>query len=146
MFFLLLLLRSHTCEAAPYSIMSEERLHKYETAEVAAGRTLVGLHKDSLLIECALTDSAAMSDVALFGSRGQQRLAVLWLKVAQLQFIEQETNIVPILLLDDIFSELDDTNRSIIFSLFTNHQVIMTSAEQLDALPKEGGAGKIIEL
>jgi len=128
------------------SLMTEERLHKYATAEVAAGKTLVGPHKDSLVVECVLREAEAQSNVALYGSRGQQRLAVLWLKIAQLQFIEQETNVVPILLLDDIFSELDDTNRSIIFSLFADHQVIMTSAEQLNMLPENVQNGKVISL
>lgn len=128
------------------SLMTEERLHQYATAEVAAGKTLVGPHKDSLLIDVSLNGDEKLSSVASFGSRGQQRLAVLWLKVAQLQFIEHETQIVPILLLDDIFSELDDVNRSILFPLFENHQVIMTSAEQLGVLPEECKKGIVISL
>lgn len=129
-----------------HSIMSQERLHKYAVAEVAAGKTLVGPHRDGLYIHMKLNGGGELSDVASFGSRGQQRLAVLWLKLAQLAFIEQETSIVPVLLLDDIFSELDDHNREIIFSLFKGRQVIMTSAEQLDVLPKECQSGKLITL
>ncbi len=128
------------------SLMTQDRLHKYATAEVAAGKTLVGPHKDTLIVQVALNGDNKLHDVSLYGSRGQQRLAVLWLKLGQLMYIEKETGITPILLLDDIFSELDDTNREIIFPLFTNHQVIMTSAEQLEALPDECGSGKLIEL
>ena len=128
------------------SLMTEERLHTYATQEVAAGKTLVGPHKDSLLIDVVLNGDETQSSVASFGSRGQQRMAVLWFKVAQLQFIEHETSIVPILLLDDIFSELDDENRSIMFPLFENHQVIMTSAEEQEVLPPEYATGSVITL
>lgn len=129
-----------------HSLMTEERLHMYATAEVAAGKTLVGPHKDSLCIDIDLHGGDTLSNVALYGSRGQQRLAVVWLKVASLQFIEHETNVAPILLLDDMFSELDDINRSIVFPLFTNHQVIMTSAEQVNVLPEQCQNGTILTL
>lgn len=128
------------------SVMSEERLHKYATAEVAAGKTLVGPHKDAFIMEIALNGDGALYNVALYGSRGQQRMAVLWLKLAQLKFIEAETGTLPILLLDDIFSELDDANREIIFPLFAEHQVILTSAEQIEVLPPEAKGGLLIRL
>lgn len=138
------------------SIMSEERLHKYAIEEVAAGKTLVGPHRDNFAIQMQLTSlrrqgssqqvSSAFSDVSRFGSRGQQRMAVLWLKISALQYIEKETNITPVLLLDDMFSELDETNREIIFQLFESRQVIMTSAEEIEMLPEECTKGKIIEL
>lgn len=111
-----------------HSLMTEERLHHYAVAEVAAGKTLVGPHRDSLEVRLDVGEGKVL-DVGRFGSRGQQRLAVLWLKIAALQFIEQETGEVPVLLLDDIFSELDDTNRHLVTALFTGRQVIGTSAE-----------------
>ncbi|PWU23349.1 hypothetical protein C5B42_03275 [Candidatus Cerribacteria bacterium 'Amazon FNV 2010 28 9'] len=149
-----------------HSIMSEERLHQYATAEVAAGRTLVGPHKDSLSVRMQLSSPLGgeeversttegvkeiesqqdLQDVSLYGSRGQQRMAVLWLKVAQLQFIEAQTKQTPILLLDDIFSELDEHNRELIFSLFDNHQVIMTSAEEMRMLPPKITDGLLVNL
>jgi DNA replication and repair protein RecF len=127
------------------SLMSEDRLHRYAVEEVAAGKTLVGPHRDNFFIELELSPGK-MSDVARFGSRGQQRMAVLWLKVAALQYMEKETGMTPILLLDDMFSELDEGNRELIFQLFVDRQVIMTSAEELDMLPPECKAGEIINL
>lgn len=127
-----------------HSLISEERLRQYAVAEVGAGKTLVGPHRDTLRIAMQITHG--VEDVAKFGSRGQQRMAVLWLKVAQLQYIEKETKVTPILLLDDMFSELDETNRELIFSLFSNRQVLMTSAEELSMLPKECTQGAIIQL
>ncbi len=118
-----------------HSLMSEERLHQYAVAEVAAGKTLVGPHRDSLEVRLDVGEGRVL-DVGRFGSRGQQRLAVLWLKIAALQFVEQETNEIPVLLLDDIFSELDDTNRQLVTSLFDGRQVIGTSAEPEISLPE----------
>lgn len=128
------------------SLMTSERLHQYAVAEVGAGKTLVGPHRDSLIIKQQLKADEEPIDVAGFGSRGQQRMAILWLKIAQLQFIETETDISPVLLLDDVFSELDEQNREILFSLFQNHQVILTSAEELVALPPEVKQGKVLSI
>ncbi|HSW89620.1 MAG TPA: DNA replication and repair protein RecF [Patescibacteria group bacterium] len=119
-----------------HSLMTEERLHQYAQAEVAAGKTLVGPHRDSLIVSFALSKNKDdMQDVSRFGSRGQQRMSVLWLKIAALQFIEKETEVSPVLLLDDIFSELDEHNRELVLSLFDNRQVILTSAEDVSTLP-----------
>ncbi len=126
------------------SVMSEERLHTYAREEVAAGKTLVGPHRDNFFVKMQIAPNR-LDDVARFGSRGQQRMSVLWLKVAALQFIERETKITPILLLDDLFSELDETNREIIFELFQDRQVIMTSAEEIAVLPPESTKGKVLE-
>ncbi len=126
------------------SIMSEARLHQYAMEEVAAGKTLVGPHRDNFFVKMQIAPER-LDDVSRFGSRGQQRMSVLWLKVAALLYIEKQTQITPVLLLDDLFSELDETNREIIFSLFTGRQVIMTSAEEIGVLPPESTHGKVIE-
>lgn len=128
------------------SIMSEERLRQYATAEVAAGKTLVGPHRDTFRILLQLKLNEEVQDVLSYGSRGQQRLAVLWLKMGQLQYIEKQTDISPVLLLDDIFSELDEHNRELIFSLFEDRQVILTSAEELSMLPEKVKKGRVIQL
>lgn len=125
------------------SLMSEERLRQYAIEEVAAGKTLVGPHRDSLVLNMDLRSTSlqhshlgkgegAFLDVARFGSRGQQRMSVLWLKIAAMLFIEKETQVRPLLLLDDIFSELDEHNRHIVIDLFHERQVIITSAEPVD--------------
>lgn len=129
-----------------HSFVSEERLHQYAMQEVAAGSTLVGPHRDEVVIRMQLQEGGELMDVSTFGSRGQQRLSVLWLKMAAVHFIEQETKIQPVILLDDVFSELDEHNRSLLFSLFTDHQVLLTSAEELSALPDEVKSGSIIQL
>ncbi len=119
------------------SAISEERLVKYSTEEIAAGVTLVGPHRDNFKFQIlqqaqdkfANFESDAERDLAVYGSRGEQRLAILWLKLGELAFVEEKTNSLPILLLDDIFSELDVLHRKIVFDLITGHQTIITTAD-----------------
>jgi len=126
------------------SIISESRLLQYKDEEVAAKTTLVGPQRDDFTIlkptssdflnrktpTDPLEEQDPYHDVARFGSRGEQRLAVLWLKLAELSFIQQETGERPILLLDDIFSELDEKSRDIVLSIIYKQQTVITSAEE----------------
>lgn len=66
----------------------------------------------------------------VYGSRGEQRLAVLFLKLGHLQYIEEKLGIKPILLLDDIFSELDLEHRGKVVEMTQGRQTIVTSAEE----------------
>ena len=79
-----------------------------ETAEkeIWNGTTLVGPHRDDLVI--ALGDR----DLATFSSRGQQRTAILALKLAELDLLTALDGRPPLLLLDDVFSELDSSRRA----------------------------------
>jgi len=106
------------------SRISEERLHKYAIAEVEVGYTLVGPHKDDFLITLA---NGTEKDLAKYGSRGEQRMAILWLKLNELQFLEKSLEEKPLLLLDDVFSELDEKHRKMILDTFSNQQTILTS-------------------
>jgi DNA replication and repair protein RecF len=65
-----------------------------------------------------------------FGSRGEQRLAVFTMKMVELEYISDKTQQRPILLLDDIFSELDDSNRELVTETIQKQQTVMTTAEQ----------------
>ena len=125
------------------SIITQERMDHYQERAVAAGHSLIGPHKDDFSVSCDVQDLwrgqlSQFHNVALYGSRGQQRLAVLWLKACQLNYIESQTGQKPLLLLDDIFSELDEENQQVVVKLINNHQAIVTSADQLVAsfLPK----------
>lgn len=70
-----------------------------------------------------------LKPLATFGSRGQQRLAVLWLKIAELAFLEQQTQTKPVLLLDDILSELDETSQSQVLKLLKSGQSVISSTD-----------------
>lgn len=126
------------------SVISQERMEQYQARAIAAGHSLVGPHKDDFVVQCDVQDLwrgqlTKFYDVALYGSRGQQRLAVLWLKACQLNYIEEQTGQKPLLLLDDIFSELDEENQQVVVKLINNHQAIVTSADPTVGtfLPKE---------
>lgn len=67
-------------------------------------------------------------DVAAYGSRGQQRLAVLWLKLCELYYLENQLGQRPILLLDDILSELDTDSRELVLQVMKQGQSIITTA------------------
>jgi len=74
-------------------------------------------------------DGMSQADLARYGSRGEQRLGVLWLKLAELSFLENRFGFRPLLLLDDIFSELDEKNRQTIADVFEQQQTIITTTD-----------------
>ncbi len=82
------------------------RLVETADKEVWNGSTLIGPHRDDLVFELA------GRDLASFASRGQQRTAILALKLAELDFLTDLDGRPPLLLLDDVFSELDPERRS----------------------------------
>ena len=114
------------------SAISEARLEQYKEEEVAAATTLVGPHRDDFVIKLRTRMSKPKNkerELARFGSRGEQRMGVLWLKLAELSFIEEKTQEKPTLLLDDIFSELDHEHRSIVMQASKGQQTIITTAD-----------------
>lgn len=117
------------------STISPARLLEYKDAEVGAGVTLVGPHRDDFYLKIGLAPSArpegkTSEDLRFFGSRGQQRLAVLQLKILELKIIEETLAKKPILLLDDIFSELDSLHIDLVWSLTSESQTIITTTHE----------------
>jgi DNA replication and repair protein RecF len=113
------------------SVVSEERFALYAEKEIAAGHTLIGPHKDDFFVHFVSADDLTPDwhDVAQFGSRGQQRLAVLWLKWNELQYVERTMGQRPLLLLDDILSELDRDHRQQVEDLLKIGQSVITTTE-----------------
>ena len=85
------------------------------------GYTTIGPHRDDLEIKINNVD------IRNFGSQGQQRLATLSLKVAELGLFEKVTGEVPILLLDDVLSELDSKRCSKFLEKIKDYQTILTT-------------------
>ena len=114
------------------SAISESRLKQYSQEEVSAATTLVGPHRDDFIfyIEASSHSTDEQRELDKYGSRGEQRMGVLWLKLAELQFIEKITSEKPTLLLDDIFSELDHEHRDIVGNITNNQQTIITTADE----------------
>ncbi len=82
------------------------RLRETSEKEAWNGTTLVGPHRDDLVF------SLGERDMATFSSRGQQRTAILALKLAELDLLTALDGRPPLLLLDDVFSELDPARRA----------------------------------
>lgn len=103
-----------------------EVLEEKRRREVAQGMTVAGPHRDSL------TFTVNGSDVARFGSRGQQQTVVLSLKMAESRHIQGEAGDSPVILLDDVFSELDRQRRKHLLGLVALHQQVLITATDLD--------------
>lgn len=122
------------------SLISEEKLLKNRERDVAAGMTLSGPHRDDFRF------IFKGKDLAYFGSRGEQRMAVLALKLSELEYLRVQKGARPILALDDIFSELDWEHRDTVLSVIGNQQTIITAAEK-ESVPKEiFKKAKVVEL
>lgn len=101
-------------------------LEAYRADEFRRGMTLTGPHRDDLVF------SIEGRSLARFGSRGQQRLGVLGLKLAEADVITASTGDTPVFLLDDVLSELDPAHRTLLLDELSSRraQTILTSAEE----------------
>ncbi len=110
-----------------HSYITEKRLSKYQQAEIGSAKTLIGPHRDDVIINFKIDKD--YKNIANFGSRGQQRLGILALKLGEAEYLREKTNYKPIILLDDIFSELDEVNDLIVMNLIEKYQTIITATE-----------------
>jgi len=102
-------------------------LQKMRDQEIARGVTLLGPHRDDLHF---LVDGI---DITLYGSRGQQRTAALSTKLAETSLMQQTTGERPVLLLDDVMSELDAERRAqVIEMLQSDGQSFATTTDWAD--------------
>jgi len=114
------------------SEMSEARLFKYHFEEQKVGVTLVGPQRDDFKFFFPKTEKLIQE----FGSRGEERLTIFQLKVIEVNYLLLATSYVPVLLLDDIFSELDDANISKVFELLPEQQTVLTTTHR-EFIPKK---------
>lgn len=92
--------------------------------EIKKGSTIYGPHVDDILIEINGKDARR------YGSQGQQRTAAISLKLSQINIVYENTGEYPIILLDDIFSELDENRCKSIIELLKNTQAFITCTEE----------------
>lgn len=105
----------------------QARLTAARNQEIARGVTLVGPHRDDLHF---LVDGI---DMTLYGSRGQQRTAALSTKLAEVELMRRVTGETPILLLDDVMSELDADRRQHVIALLNSvEQALATTTDWND--------------
>lgn len=110
-------------------------LQKNIEKDFKLGYTSVGVHRDDLDIFLNGVE------VKSFGSQGQQRTVALSLKLAELEIIKNRVGEYPILLLDDVFSELDKDRRKKLLNFTSKTQTIITCTEFNEKID-----GKIIEI
>ena len=108
-------------EASNGKMSLEEALKRYRERDVRMKSTTVGPHRDDI---CFTTDSGL--DVRKFGSQGQQRTAALSLKMSEIELVKQVIKDTPVLLLDDVLSELDKHRQNYLLDSINNIQTIIT--------------------
>lgn len=102
-------------------------LQRRRREEIARSATLVGPHRDDIAIRIAGRDARA------FASQGQQRTAVLALKLAELAYMTDLLGEPPVLLLDDVVSELDPHRRRHLLGAVQHHvQTLLTATDAQD--------------
>jgi DNA replication and repair protein RecF len=101
------------------------RLHSHTEAELRLGTTLVGIHRDDLNLTL---NGLSVRD---FASQGQRRSAALALKLAQAKILAAETGDSPVILLDDVLSELDSRRKSFLLRDLEGFQTLVTSCDNM---------------
>ncbi len=105
-----------------------EKLFISRKRDIDLGATTSGIHKDDYLF---FIDK---KEVRKFASQGQQRSLILSLKLAQAEYINEIKNDYPIILLDDIASELDEKRRSYLKGRIKDKQVIITCTDKEESI------------
>lgn len=113
-------------EASPKTLLPQLLAHQeaHREAEIAARTCLSGPHKDELAVEIDGNPAKA------YASQGQTRTAALALKLAARDIFRQETEEWPVLLLDDVLSELDARRQEFVLNRITSGQVFITCCEE----------------
>ena len=111
---------------APLETLREalgEHLERHSRAELESGQCLTGPHKDDFTIRLSGIDLKA------YGSQGQTRTAAISLKLAQRELMKREFGEEPVLLLDDVLSELDEKRQDFVLNQISSGQVFITCCE-----------------
>jgi len=117
-------------------LLEHQKAHR--EAEIASGNVLSGIHKDDLDI-CINGNNAR-----LYASQGQTRTAALSLKMAEREISLQDTGEYPILLLDDVLSELDAKRQEFVLNRIGGGQTLITCCE--DGQLRKRTDGKVITI
>ena len=99
-------------------------LEEYFDREIKNSNTLIGPQRDDISI------FVNGNDVKLYGSQGQQRTVVLSIKLSEVEIVQSLTGELPVLLLDDVFSELDEKRQQYLIENIKGMQVFITTTEK----------------
>ncbi|MFO7679038.1 MAG: DNA replication and repair protein RecF [Chloroflexota bacterium] len=116
--------QEHGQDETAVSAKLHESLETSLAADLARGATTVGPHRDDWQF---LLNGRSLSS---FGSRGQQRTAILALKMAEINWMTRQTGETPILLLDEVVAELDAQRRALLLNTVQHaHQAFLTATD-----------------
>jgi len=122
--------------ASSGQVLQEYLRKKYKllrAKEHTVGFSLCGPQRDDIQVYARDDDSPdGWKELGTYGSRGQQRMAIFHLKMAEREVYKVESGIEPILLLDDVLSELDEQNQADIVSLARLSQLFISAAREGD--------------
>jgi len=113
-------------------------INSYRDAEVRSGQNLIGPHRDDFTIT---KDGYLNTDNS---SRGELRSQTLTIKLIQAEYLSEDDK-RPVILLDDVFSELDEVRRTRLIESLKDHQIFITSTEE-HHLPKLSSSAQIIRV
>lgn len=116
-----------------------EQLRRDRESDIQHGSTRCGPHRDDL--EILVNGMPAR----LYGSQGQQRSSVLAMKMAECSMVEETTGEAPIVLLDDVMSELDAGRRDYLLNHLENRQVFVTCCDDESFRQMQSGRSFLIE-
>jgi DNA replication and repair protein RecF len=108
-----------------------QELGRWCEREVRAGTTILGPHRDDLVLQLDGVSAAA------FASRAQQRTIALALRLAEARLIHDRRGDSPVLLLDDVLSELDVRRRSAVLAAIADYEQVIITATDLDRFSPE---------
>jgi len=108
------------------SNLNENKLKEARNEDIERGYTSIGVHRDDFLVYI----NGKM--VNQYGSQGQNRTAILSLKLSELEIVYEEIGEYPILLLDDFMSELDGNRRKKLLENIRETQVLITCTEKIE--------------
>ena len=114
-----------------YELCEHQESHR--KAEIESGLVLTGAHKDDLEI------SINGNNARMFASQGQTRTAALSIKLAEREIVLAETGEYPVLLLDDVLSELDEKRQAFVLNRIGGGQTLITCCEDEGISKKTGG-------
>lgn len=117
-------LQTHQADSGRIEERYAAALAQAKAADLARGATNVGPHRDDWLFQL---NGRSLSS---FGSRGQQRTAMLGLKLAEINWMRQTTGDMPILLLDEVVAELDEYRRALLLNYVKEvNQALLTATD-----------------
>ena len=101
-------------------IFFEDELSRAKNKDLKLCQTTVGPHRDDMLF------SIDGVDIRKYGSQGQQRTSALSLKLSEIDLVRKSIHNTPVLLLDDVLSELDSNRQNYLLNSITDIQTIIT--------------------